>query len=233
MTKAANLANLASNTNFGVLNINRGGTGLGTFTGSGLLVYEGGDSLSLSTAKTNYGGTGLASFNIAGAMYAVTANTLTTGTLPVLSGGTGTTSLANNALVVGRGLDPVYTISPGVANTMLISDGTRWVTNTSSQIFSGVNALGGTQLWSNVTASRAINTSYTNSTGKPIVVSVIILANSSTTIASNVGTINIANTVLTNAIRTTIQTIVPNGNTYMIFTPNISATSVSSWTELR
>jgi hypothetical protein len=65
------------------------------------------------------------------------------------------------------------------------------------------------------------------------VVSVIVLANSSTTIASNVGAINIANTALTNAIRTTIQTIVPSGNTYMIFTPNISATSVSSWTELR
>jgi hypothetical protein len=233
MTKAANLANLASNTNFGVLNINRGGTGLSTLSGSGILVYEGGDSLTLTTAKTNYGGTGLASFNIAGAMYAVTANTLTTGTLPVLSGGTGTTSLANNALVVGRGVDPVYTISPSAANTMLISDGTRWVTNTTSQIFSGINALGGTQLWSNVTASRAINTSYTNSTGKPIVVSVIVLANSSTTIASNVGDINIANTALTNAIRTTIQTIVPSGNTYMIFTPNISATSVSSWTELR
>ena len=233
MTKAANLANLASNTNFGVLNINRGGTGLSAFSGSGILVYEGGDSLRLTTANTNYGGTGLASFNIAGAMYAVSADALTTGTLPVLSGGTGTTLLANNALVVGRGTDPVYTIVPGLANTMLISDGTRWVTNTSSQIFSGINAIGGTQFWSNVTASRTINTSYTNSTGKPIVVSVIVYANSSTTISSNVDTINIANTVLTSATKTTIQTIVPNGNTYMIFTPNISATSVSSWTELR
>ena len=47
MTKAANLANLASNTNFGILNIVRGGTGLGEFTGSGILVYEGGDALKL------------------------------------------------------------------------------------------------------------------------------------------------------------------------------------------
>jgi hypothetical protein len=233
MTKAANLSNLASSTNYGVLNIDRGGTGLSSFSGSGLLVYEGGNSLKLSTANTNYGGTGLASFNIAGAMYAVTANTLTTGTLPVLSGGTGTTSLANNALVVGRGVDPVYTIAPSSANNILISDGTRWTTNTVSQVFAGVNALGGPQVWTDTTSSRTLNTSYTNSTGKPITVSVVVYANSVTTIASNVGTISVANTTIPNATKTTLQTIVPSGNTYMIFTPNISATSVNSWAELR
>ena len=233
MTKAANLANLASNTNFGILNIVRGGTGLGTFNTSGILVYEGGDALSLSIANTNYGGTGLTTFTPDGAMYALNANTLTTGTLPVVSGGTGSASLANNALVVGRGFDPVYTIAPSTANNVLMSNGTRWVSNTLTQLVSGLDVLGGAQAWSDVAGSRSVNTSYNNSTGKPITVSVIAYSNTAgVRIASNVDSVSIANTSIANTTQT-IQMIVPNGSTYMIYTTNTSVTTVNSWAELR
>jgi hypothetical protein len=233
MTKAANLANLASNTNFGILNIVRGGTGLGSFSNFGILVYEGGDSLQLQVANTSYGGTGLTSFTPDGAMYALDANTLTTGTLPVLSGGTGANTLANNALVVGRGIDPVYTISPGVANNILVSDGTIWRANTLSQVSAALEFLGGDQEWSNVTATRAVNTEYTNETGKPITISVIAYANTANVrIASNVGSVNIANTSIANTTQT-IQMIVPSGRTYMIRTTNTSVTTINSWAELR
>lgn len=233
MTKAANLANLASNTNFGILNIVRGGTGLGTFIGTGILAYQGGDSLTLTIANTNFGGTGLTSFTPDGAMYALDANTLTTNTLPVLSGGTGATNLANNALVVGRGVDPVYTIEPGAANNILVSDGTRWQANSLSEVSEALEFLGGAQEWSNVTASRSVNTEYTNETGKPIIVSVIAYANTANVrIAANVGTVNIANTLIANTTQT-IQVLVPSGRTYMIRTTNTSNTTINSWAELR
>lgn len=233
MTKAANLANLASNTNFGILNIVRGGTGLGEFTGNGILVYEGGDSLRLSYANTNYGGTGLTSFEQDGALYAVNTTTLVSGTLPVVSGGTGANTLANNALVVGRGVDPVYTISPGPLNNILMSDGTRWNSNTLSDISGRLEFLGGAQSWSNVTATRSVNTEYTNDTGKPIMVSVIAFSSSSDTkLAMNVGSVNISNTSIATQTQT-ISTVVPSGDTYMIYTTNTSTTIVNSWAELR
>jgi hypothetical protein len=233
MTKAANLANLASNTNYGILNIVRGGTGLGTFNTSGILVYEGGDSLTLSIANTNYGGTGLTSFTPDGAMYALNANTLTTGTLPVVSGGTGKVSLANNALVVGQGFDPVYTIAPSTANNVLMSNGTRWVSNTLTQLVSGLDVLGGAQVWSSVVGSRSVNTSYTNSTGKPIMVSVVAYSSAAgTKLAANVDAVTIANTSIATQTQT-IQLIVPNGSTYMIYTTSSGTTTVNSWAELR
>jgi hypothetical protein len=233
MTKAANLANLASNTNFGILNIVRGGTGLGSFPNFGVLIYEGGDSLRLQVANTTYGGTGLTSFTPDGAVYALDANTLTTGTLPVVSGGTGATVLANNSLIVGRGFDPVDTISPGAANNILVSDGTIWRANTLSQVSAALEFLGGDQEWSNVTGARVVNTQYTNETGKPITVSVIAYANTGNVrIASNVGSVNIANTSIANTTQT-IQMIVPSGRTYMIRTTNTSVTTINSWAELR
>jgi hypothetical protein len=233
MTKAANLANLASNTNFGILNIVRGGTGLGSFPNFGVLIYEGGDSLRLQVANTTYGGTGLTSFTPDGAVYALDANTLTTGTLPVVSGGTGATVLANNSLIVGRGFDPVDTISPGAANNILVSDGTVWRANTLSQVSAALEFLGGDQEWSNVTGARVVNTQYTNETGKPITVSVIAYANTGNVrIASNVGSVNIANTLIANTTQT-IQMIVPSGRTYMIRTTNTSVTTINSWAELR
>lgn len=233
MTKAANLANLASNTNYGILNIVRGGTGLGTFSGSGILVYEGGDSLKLSYANTNYGGTGLISFTPGGAMYALNANTLTTGTLPVVSGGTGSVSLANNALVVGHGLDPVYTINPGSANNVLMSDGTMWHSNSLSTLVASLNVLGGAQVWTDVSGSRSLGTQYTNSTGKPITVSVASYSSAAgTKLSANVGTVTVATKTIANTTQT-ITTIVPDGTTYMISTTSSGTTTVNSWAELR
>jgi len=127
MTKAANLANLASNTNFGILNIWRGGTGRGAYHANGALHFTTGNNIiQVGTLPTNVGGTGLASFNIGGALYATSNNTLTSNTLPVTSGGTGGSELANGCILIGRGLNPVDTIAPGSPNNVIISDGTKW-----------------------------------------------------------------------------------------------------------
>lgn len=127
MTKAANLANLASNTNFGILNIWRGGTGRDAYHANGALHFTTGNNIiQVGTLPTNIGGTGLASFNVGGAIYALTTGSLTSNTLPVSSGGTGASELANGCIIIGRGLNPVDTLSPGSPNNVIISDGTKW-----------------------------------------------------------------------------------------------------------
>jgi hypothetical protein len=101
--------------------------------------------------------------------------------------------------------------------------GTDWV------VFGG---LGVGQTWQDVTASRAKATTYTNSTGKPIMVNITLNngASGSSSITVN-GLGNVAQTNTTTAGQIiTMSTIVPNGQTYI----GVSATgSVTTWMELR
>lgn len=335
MTKAANLANLASNTNFGILNIYRGGTGVGEFDKSGVLFYDGtGSSLQLGvtpvsaggTGMTTFpvntaiyanstnsltagvlptqgGGTGMATFNTAGALYALDSNTLTTGTLPTISGGTGNLGLANNALLVGHGFDPIQTIAPGAANNVLISDGTQWyaanavsrgigiipkpsaannilidtgndwasvpsngllvspgavnnimVSNGSSWVSlaskgilgavgtvgnvltsdgtswtSQTNpTIGASQTWRNQLSNRAFGSAYTNSTSKPIMVSI-----TGTGVSTDTGsmTLSISGvTMATASSNNTVQGIVPPGAAYIV--TSAGTITLTNWAEL-
>lgn len=233
MTNAANLANLASNTNYGILNISRGGTGIGEYDTHGVIAFIGANTLSLTNVTTELGGTGLTSFNAPGAMYALTSNTLTTGTLPVLSGGTGANTLANNALVVGHGIDPVYTISPGTANNMLISDGTFWTAANPATVVDKLtlNVLGPSQAWSNVTTSRSTSTTYTNATGRPIMLSVSASGTTpSSSIKLTISGIQIDSATLSSTSHT-VQGIVTSNGTYSV---TVTGTvNISTWAELR
>lgn len=49
------------------------------------------------------------------------------GTLPVANGGTGAASLTANAVLIGNGISPVATVSPGTAGNVLVSTGSAWV----------------------------------------------------------------------------------------------------------
>ena len=233
MTNAANLANLASNTNYGILNIYRGGTGIGEYTKNGVITFTGANTLTVMNLTPEMGGTGLTSFNAPGAMYALTSNTLTTGTLPVLSGGTGANTLANNALVVGHGIDPVYTIAPGTANNMLISDGTFWTAANPATVVDKLtlNVLGPSQAWSNVTTSRSSSTTYTNATGRPIMVSVSASGTTPTSsIKLTIANMQIDYATLANTTHT-VQGIVTSNGTYSI---TVTGTvNITTWAELR
>ena len=93
------------------------------------------------------------------------------------------------------------------------------------------------QTWQNVTGSRSYSTTYTNSTGKPILVSVI---------GNGVGTVDFGTTltltisgiaVLSNssmnrgsAYATGVNGIVPAGATYSVTANN---GSLNTWAELR
>ena len=292
MTKAANLANLASNTNFGILNIYRGGTGRGTYSSNGVLYYTTSNTIiQVGILPTNIGGTGLASFNVGGALYATSSSTLTSNTLPVVSGGTGVVELANNCILIGRGLNPVDTIAPGSPNNVIISDGTKWYsanattrgigiiprpsaannilidtgndwvsrpsyglglspgtansiyvsngTTWLSQSQSTLNVIGAGQSWTSLSwpADRTPQTQYTNTTGKPIMLSVVFSSNSSLTTVRggiNVGAVTIANTQVTSTGNTeTLQAFVPHNSTYMVSTSNTLHMQITSWAELR
>ena len=86
--------------------------------------------------------------------------------------------------------------------------------------------LGGNQVWQNVLSGRAHSTLYTNSTGRPIMVSITCgLAYSIVSLAVN-GTI-VAQTVQNWS--STLSAIVPSGASYSIS----NASTLSYWAELR
>lgn len=101
--------------------------------------------------------------------------------------------------------------------------------------------LGLGQTWQNVTASRAINTTYTNSTTKPISIRVTIsqaAVNSATVISLVVDGVTIsteqASGNAASGETVVIQEIIPPGSTYRIPTPTGSAGgTLSTWYELR
>ena len=88
--------------------------------------------------------------------------------LAVADGGTGRSTLAANAVVVGNGTSGVNTVAPGTSGNVLTSNGTAW-TSATPTVVRGLG-LGG-EVWNDVTGSRALGTTYTNSRGYPIMIS--------------------------------------------------------------
>ena len=76
--------------------------------------------------------------------------------------------------------------------------------------------LGVGQTWQDVTASRASGTTYTNTTGKPIMVSFWLQSSSSSTISITVNGNTSYSTASANGSGLNSFTIVPNGSTYSI-----------------
>jgi len=104
-----------------------------------------------------------------------------------------------------------------------------------SQVLTTTSGLGYGQTWSNVliTPGRTLDTVYTNSTGKPIVVSAELTI-TNTAIASNLNCngVNISWTSGpgTGSYPSTLSGIIPPGNTYSI---NGTSATLTSWSELR
>ena len=110
----------------------------------------------------------------------------------------------------------------------VVIDGSNGLTfpDTSTQANSvSVSGLGGTsQTWQNLTGSRSLSTTYTNSTGKPIAVIW-------TSTAGNNPSITVAGTTIVSGVAYLVSTffIVPIGATY-----SIAATGAGyNWFELR
>ena len=98
---------------------------------------------------------------------------------------------------------------------------------------SGTN-IGDGQSWTDVTSSRSANTVYTNSTGRPIMVSVglEIAIGSATVNWFYVGSVIVAMIQNTSAeLATTTSFIVPNGATYKHQSQSVVPT-IRNWSEL-
>jgi hypothetical protein len=143
--------------------------------------------------------------------------------LAVADGGTGSSTLSANAVLLGNGTSALQTVAPSTSGNVLTSNGTTWTSATPA------GGLGIGQSYSNVTGSRALSTTYTNSTGKPIFVSVMAGGNS--TLQAYVNGAEIQRCVFTiTSTNTNVAFIVPDGSTYSVTS---SASGLILWTELR
>jgi len=96
---------------------------------------------------------------------AITGGTITGITdLTVADGGTGASTITANSVVLGNGTSALSgnLVAPSTSGNVLTSNGTTWTSATPA------GGIGVGQTWQDVTSSRAIGATYTNSTGKPI-----------------------------------------------------------------
>jgi hypothetical protein len=146
--------------------------------------------------------------------------------IAVGSGGTGSTTLTANNVLLGNGTSALQAVAPGTSGNVLTSNGTTWTS-------AAAGGLGVGQTWQDMAASRAFNTTYTNSTGKPIA-AVIVMGN----VGTSDGFALVINGVSTDYVYTNssggrvgLTYIIPDGNTYRA--NNTGAGTFLSWIELR
>lgn len=137
-----------------------------------------------------------------------------------------TAKIAENAITTTE----LNVSGTGTAGQVLQSDGDG------SMTWGAGGNIGVGQTWQNVTSSRAANTTYTNSTGKPIFISVYWFG------SPNHGAMQLivdgltigkqgVTSVASAGMHCTMTAIVPNGSTYRAET--ITGGSLQTWHELR
>jgi len=157
---------------------------------------------------------------------AITGGTITGITdLTVADGGTGASTHTANSVLIGEGTSAISSVAPSTSGNVLTSDGTNWASAVPDP------SLGVGQTWQNVKASRALSTTYTNSTGSPIEVSVAIISAFNGAISLIVDGIYVGyatNQFGDRALYGTLSAVIPNGSTY-----SAGGASVQYWSELR
>tara|TARA_R110000803_G_scaffold62961_1_gene123424 strand:- start:53 stop:880 length:828 start_codon:yes stop_codon:yes gene_type:complete len=157
---------------------------------------------------------------------AITGGTITGITdLTVADGGTGQSTLAANAVLVGNGTSGINSVAPSTSGNVLTSNGTTWTSAENARIGVG-------QTWQNVKASRALGTTYTNSTGKPIQVSIVGNVGYTTASLYVAGLLvsQMTNQFGDRPLYSFLSTIVPDGVSYYVTSPIFT---ILHWSELR
>jgi len=170
---------------------------------------------------------------IRGGTYTMTAPVITGGTitgitdLAVADGGTGRSTLTAKYLIVGNGTSPVTFIPTSVAGYVLTSAGLTggWVAAAPP------TRIGSGQTWQDVTSSRSSGTTYTNSTGTAIQISIVIIATGSDQGSLVINGVTAVSSIVgaTNATHQ-YSFIIPDENTYVL---TLTGGSVNRWLELR
>lgn len=95
--------------------------------------------------------------------------------------------------------------------------------------------LGVDQTWQNVTSSRVVGVTYTNSTGKPIELSIVLfisgLNTSPNLIVSGVSVVSVGSMNTQYVTACYLSATVPNGATYSVAAT--AGVGISNWSELR
>lgn len=147
--------------------------------------------------------------------------------LAVADGGTGRSTLTANAVLVGNGASGINSVSPSTSGNVLTSDGTNWTSAAAPARISGT--------WQ--TPTRTAGTSYTNSTGKTIALSIMITVtpsgqfDSSITVGGTVVSVSKINIGAGVNYQTTMTALVPDGATYSLAFNNVAGSSYT-WVEL-
>jgi hypothetical protein len=162
---------------------------------------------------------------------AITGGTITGITdLTVADGGTGASSITANSVILGNGTSALSgnLVAPSTSGNVLTSNGTTWTSATPA------GGIGIGQTWQDVGGSRALGTTYTNSTGKPIMVAVSLQVNGAFNFSSaTVGGVTVAqfgSSDSQNTDRNTVSFIVPNSTNYSI---TGAGAGLLTWAELR
>ena len=102
-------------------------------------------------------------------------------------------------------------------------------------ITSELEQIGVGQTWQDVLASRATNTTYTNSTGKPIQVAIRVNTNSVYTFTLSVSgvVVGIFRNDNGGTVISQLTAIVPDGNTYILNASGSGTGTLGNWAELR
>ena len=119
-------------------------------------------------------------------------------------------------------------------NTLTSTSTTQALTAAQGKVLND-QAFGVGQTWQDVTSSRSSGVTYTNNTGKPIMISVIATGRDAT-VTIYVGSVLVATQTDifdSTGNASTGSTIVPAGATYMVISVNKYGVSVTSWAELR
>jgi len=211
-------------------NTTAAGTGISVANGLAVLLWSDGTNfynVDYNSAKT---GTGSVVFSnsptitsptlVTPALGTPTSGNFSTGTFTWPTFNQNTTGTANN-----------------VVGTVAIANGGTGQT-TAATAGAALGAVGVGQTWTDVTSSRALGTTYTNSTGRPIMIAVTITIpsqlNSYVTFSINGSIVGYfgANSAAQPALLDTTTLIIPDGATYRVATVTGSP-SIQIWWELR
>lgn len=151
---------------------------------------------------------------------------------PTAAVDTNTTQLATTAFVIAQ----AATAAPLANGTAAVGTSKKYARQDHVHAEGGI---GIGQTWQNVTSSRSFGTTYTNSTGKPIMAAVSSASGQYTSLAGIIDGVTIQSSGGSWAAgaagsQSTITLIIPNGSTYTFSQSVSSAGSVAAtWFELR
>lgn len=172
----------------------------------------------------------------------------------------GTGLSGGGTLAANRTLSVIYGTTAGTAvqgNDSRLSDSREWTAGTVSQAEAeagtattrrawtaqrvrqaaiaamSTHVPGMGQTWQDLTADRSIGTIYTNTTGRPIYVSVVAYETGVTNWAFEVDGVQIGEVGAWESGSGTFSGVVPNGSTYRVYRRTGSSGTIRNWAELR